>query len=348
MGIAASVDVSRFTSSVKHPDIGVRPSSFEFTLRQGETKMQNQQNLTYRTPLPWRRKLAAFWSKMNRGLAFGVIMFGALLAFELFNYTTTDFALQDFLGDIRFLGLRWAMILAVAFCGMDFAGIARLFTPAGEKGARVEVWYLLGAWFLAATMNAMLTWWGVSLALLQHQALGNEILSREQLIRIVPVFVAVLVWLIRILMIGTFSMAGERLFARAEEALRPAAPSQPRPITRSAADVAPRPVRMLGVADEDDFGQTSRERPARESRYREELPREERPRPVTPPPPEVRRVTVERPSVQPVMPPMPAVRPAPKPSAATAQALGANGMNGAGARPVAARPAPVNGQQDLD
>ncbi|MBI4770647.1 MAG: hypothetical protein HY784_09645, partial [Chloroflexi bacterium] len=75
-----------------------------------------------------------------------------------------------------------------------------------------EVWYLLGAWLLAATMNAVLTWWGVSLALMAHPGLGNEILSREQLLSVVPVFVAVLVWLIRILLIGTFSMSGTRLF----------------------------------------------------------------------------------------------------------------------------------------
>jgi len=315
--------------------------------------MQNSQNLPYRTSRPWRRQLAAMLSKMNRGLAFGVIMFLALLAFELFNYTTTDFALQDFLGDIRFLGLRWAMILAIAFCGMDFAGIARLFAPAGEKGAKAEVWYLLGAWFLAATMNAMLTWWGVSLALLQHQALGNEILSREQLIRIVPVFVAVLVWLIRILMIGTFSMAGERLFARAEEALRPAAapaPSQPRPVTRPAADPAPapRPVRLLGLSDDDGFDQSRRERTAPpEPRYHDDVPHDDRPRPMPArPAPEVRRVPVERPPVTPVTPPMPAVRPAPKPSM-SAHPLGANGTNGT-ARPASARPTPVNGQQDAD
>lgn len=150
---------------------------------------------------------------MKRGMVFGSIIVAAMLAFELFNYSTTDFALANLLGDLRFLGLRWAMILAIAFCGMDFAGIARLFTPEKGRGEHVEVWYLLAAWFLAATMNAMLTWWGVSLALLQHQSLGNEILSRATLLTVVPVFVAVMVWLIRILMIGTMSMAGERLFS---------------------------------------------------------------------------------------------------------------------------------------
>src|SRR5687767_1271769 len=146
--------------------------------------------------------------KMRRGMVFGAMIVGAMLAFELFNYSTTDFALTNLLGDLKFVGVRWATILAIAFCGMDFAGIARLFTPEKENGEHTEVWYLLAAWFLAATMNAMLTWWGVSLALLTHPGLGNEILGRETLLAAVPVFVSVLVWVIRILLIGMLSMAG--------------------------------------------------------------------------------------------------------------------------------------------
>ncbi|MEW5872699.1 MAG: hypothetical protein AB1894_25795 [Chloroflexota bacterium] len=155
--------------------------------------------------------------RLQRGLAFGVIIITALLAFELFNYSTTDFALSDLLGDLKFLGIRWATILSIAFCGIDFAGIARLFTPEEGSNEPNEVWYLFGAWLLAATMNAMLTWWGVSLAVLGHQTLGNAVVNRETLLRIVPIFVAVLVWLIRVLIIGTFSVAGERLFSQSEQ-----------------------------------------------------------------------------------------------------------------------------------
>ncbi len=155
--------------------------------------------------------------RVNRGLAFGAIIISALLAFEIFNYSTTDFALTDLLGDLKFIGVRWATILSIAFCGIDFAGIARLFTP--EEGANEpnEVWYLFGAWLLAATMNAMLTWWGVSLAILNHDTLGNAVLGRETLLRAVPIFVAVLVWLIRVLIIGAFSVAGDRLFSQADQ-----------------------------------------------------------------------------------------------------------------------------------
>jgi hypothetical protein len=152
----------------------------------------------------------------SRGMLFGILIIGALLAFELFNYSTTDYALNDLLGGLRFLGIRWATILAIAFCGIDFAGIARLFTLQQGASEPKEVWYLFGAWLLAATMNAMLTWWGVSLAIINHQSLGSAVIDNGTLVNIVPVFVAVMVWLIRVLLIGTFSAAGDRLFSQSE------------------------------------------------------------------------------------------------------------------------------------
>jgi len=171
-------------------------------------------------------------NRPSRGLVWGVLIIGALLAFEIFNYSTTEFAMFDLLGNLQFAGVRWSTILAIAFCGIDFAGIARLFTP--EKGADepTEVWYLFGAWLLAATMNASLTWWGVSIAILNHSTLGTAVIPRETLLKSVPVFVAVMVWLIRVLIIGTFSVAGERLFTQDK---RPARRRTTKPIA------APRP-----------------------------------------------------------------------------------------------------------
>ena len=154
--------------------------------------------------------------RLQRGFLVGFLIVAALFAFELFNYSTTDFALTALLGDLSFLGIGWATILSLAFCGIDFAGIARLFTP--EQGADEphEVWYLFGAWMLAATMNAMLTWWGVSIAILNHQTLGNAVVERELLLKVVPIFVAIMVWLSRVLIIGTISVAGDRLFSQAD------------------------------------------------------------------------------------------------------------------------------------
>ena len=53
---------------------------------------------------------------LRRGALFGGILLLALFAFEIFNYSTTDFALTDMLGaSLRFLGIRWATILSIAF-----------------------------------------------------------------------------------------------------------------------------------------------------------------------------------------------------------------------------------------
>src|SRR5574338_1208493 len=121
-------------------------------------------------------------SGMRSNVAFVVMILGALVAFEIFNFSTTDHALTDLLGDLSFLGvLPWSTILALAFCGIDFAGIARLFTP--EKGAEEpkEVWYLFGAWLLAATMNAVLTWWGVSMAVITHNVQSTALIDPSTL-----------------------------------------------------------------------------------------------------------------------------------------------------------------------
>ncbi len=149
---------------------------------------------------------------LRRGVVFAGILVVALLAFEIFNYSTTDYALTDVLGsNLRFLGVRWATILSVAFCGIDFAGIARLFTPEVGRDEPAEVWYLFGAWLLAAAMNATLTWWGVATAVRAHP-IASAVISQKTLLTGVPIFVALMVWILRVLLIGSFSMAGDRLF----------------------------------------------------------------------------------------------------------------------------------------
>jgi hypothetical protein len=153
---------------------------------------------------------------LQRGAIFGSILVCALLAFELFNFGTTAFALRDVLGDLTFAGMRWASILAFAFCAIDFAGIARIFTPEQGRDEPAEVYYLFGAWLLAAGFNAILTWWGVSVAIQNHSAQGGVLLGQETMTKIVPIFVASMVWLVRVLLIGTFSVAGERLFTLAD------------------------------------------------------------------------------------------------------------------------------------
>jgi hypothetical protein len=71
------------------------------------------------------------------------------------------------------------------------------------------------------------------------------VISNETLIKIVPIFVAAMILLIRVLIIGSFSLAGDRLFsqdhARPRNNSRPVeqpvyrpAPAQSQPVIRSA------------------------------------------------------------------------------------------------------------------
>ena len=188
--------------------------------------------------LPLIRKAAH-----NRGLIFGGIILSALLAFEVFNFSSTSFALQDILGDLSFGPLSWATILAIAFCGIDFAGIARIFTPEQGRDEPAEVWYLFAAWLLAAGFNATLTWWGVSVAILKHNAEGGVLLGQQTMTNIVPIFVAGMVLLIRVLLINTFSIAGDRIFSLAETGISQSQSVQNKPVYRPAPETnrAPNP-----------------------------------------------------------------------------------------------------------
>lgn len=165
---------------------------------------------------------------LSRKMIITAFLAVALIAFEIFNFDTTKFALHNLLGDVKFAGVLWASILAIAFCSIDFAGLVRIFTP--QKGLEESraVLFMTGAWFLGTIANSVTTWWAVSLTLLSHE-FGNEVLSREMLLRYVPIFVAMLVWLTRILFIGAFSVAGGDVFelTRSQPGNKPAATPRP-------------------------------------------------------------------------------------------------------------------------
>jgi hypothetical protein len=195
-------------------------------------------------------------ARIQRNLVWGVLIVGALAAFEAFNYSTTEFAMRDLLGNLRFGGLGWSTILALAFCSIDFAGIAHMFsngTNLREKQG-LEVWYLFAAWLLAATMNAILTWWGVSVAIATQGTLGNGILDRGTLLQVVPAFVAVLVWLIRVLVIGTLITAGTRIFAK-NETVRSMPPTLRRNVPQTNGNRVAQPAAFNGLVAHGTSGQ---------------------------------------------------------------------------------------------
>lgn len=82
----------------------------------------------------------------------------------------------------------------------DFRWVAA-FRAAGKP--------LLGAWFLGAGMNAVMTWYAVALAIMPRNV-GASLVTKDDMLLFAPIFVAILVWLTRILLIGSGSVAADR------------------------------------------------------------------------------------------------------------------------------------------
>ncbi|MBM3137381.1 MAG: hypothetical protein FJZ98_04240 [Chloroflexi bacterium] len=158
--------------------------------------------------LPTTQKLSRFSISLIQNLKIRTsaismtMIIAALVAFEVFNFSSTSFALLNILGSQSGGSVSWSTILALAFCVMDFAGIARLL-GVEEDSDKQSGWYLLGAWVLAAAMNAGLTWWGVSIAVYNQPVDYALIINPMTFVTVVPVLVAVMVWVIRILIIGS-------------------------------------------------------------------------------------------------------------------------------------------------
>ena len=142
-----------------------------------------------------------------KGAIFMLILVASLLCFEIFNYSTTEYALWTFVGDLNFVGIPWSILLALAFCACDFGGVARILTPQKGKDEPKLIWLLMAAWVVAAFFNAFFTWWAVASAMALRSDIGNEVLGRTALITWIPVLVACIVVIIRFALIGVFTVS---------------------------------------------------------------------------------------------------------------------------------------------
>lgn len=153
-----------------------------------------------------------FKLRIDRITSTATLLCAGWVLFEIFNFATTEYALKDIMGELAFIGMRWSTLLALAFCVIDLAGIARIFTPEQGNDEPVEVWWLFGAWLVASALNATLTWWAMAVAINNHVALGQAIVGQKAMTDTVPVVIAILVWLTRIMIIGTFAFVGDKMW----------------------------------------------------------------------------------------------------------------------------------------
>lgn len=154
----------------------------------------------------------ALVNRLHLGLAavpgriwLGLLLSVLLLAAEALSFSAARFALVDLFGNISFMGWRWATVLALALCAVDFAGLAYMFTLDRSLLSGRELFYLLGVWIIAATMNAFLAWWTFSTVLLVA-GVGQVSADPSALLMSFSLVVAITLWVIRILLIRVLSM----------------------------------------------------------------------------------------------------------------------------------------------
>jgi hypothetical protein len=146
-------------------------------------------------------------------MPFILLLAVAFIGFEVVNFRTTDFAFTDILGVIpAAFGFTMAEVLAVSFCSLDLVGIIRGFTPQTGKNEPKEVWLIFGGWAVAALVNAVLTWWGVTSAITTtaHVSLVG---SQQQVLEIIPVAMAFIILMIRVLLVSTLSFMIDQTFS---------------------------------------------------------------------------------------------------------------------------------------
>ncbi len=92
-----------------------------------------------------------------------------------------------------------------------------MFTPEQTmKEEPREIWLLMGAWLVGASMNAVMTWYAVALTIAPRNV-GASIINKQDMLLYAPIFVAILVWLTRVLFIGSISVTADRLMNRGGE-----------------------------------------------------------------------------------------------------------------------------------
>jgi len=141
----------------------------------------------------------------SRNTATTLSMLTSIVAFEIFNYATTVLAIKSLLGGFAVMGFNLAAWLAVAVCCLDVTGIIYLFillpSPARTKSNR----RLFRAWLAVTGLNAWLSWLGISQAIAIRQAETGLGVDADILTHTLPIFIVCLVWLVRILLIGSFT-----------------------------------------------------------------------------------------------------------------------------------------------
>lgn len=132
------------------------------------------------------------------------LIFICLVVFEIFSYGSSYEALMTMFGIHE-----WAALLAFCFSAVDFAGLAKLYSP-DLRNLRDPQALLFAAWLLSAFADTGLTYVVVSNQLLSNT---TNIMVTSGTVPIavwakwIPALFSVLVWLIQVLLVARLSVS---------------------------------------------------------------------------------------------------------------------------------------------
>jgi len=136
-------------------------------------------------------------------------MLVCMAAFEIINFAITSLAFRSLLSRYTVLVLDSATWLATVVCCVDIIGILYLFLLFPGPSHNIVKRRLFSVWLLVTGLNSWLLWLGIGQAIVVHQAQTDLVINAGIMVHIIPAFIVCLVWLIRILLIGSFSRPQE-------------------------------------------------------------------------------------------------------------------------------------------
>jgi hypothetical protein len=117
-----------------------------------------------------------------------IVMIVILSVYHYYNYNFTYFAITDILGN-SLIGVTWAQILSLTFCSVDIFWVVKVLYP---KFSTFD-YYLVGAWFLTVIMNALLLWWGLSLAISYQAIFPLDRIVTPAVIALIATFIRIFI-----------------------------------------------------------------------------------------------------------------------------------------------------------
>jgi hypothetical protein len=162
--------------------------------------------------------------KINQWAVWGGVLVLSMLGLEMFKFFVTFGILSEILSGMS-NGVLAAGSLAFVFCAFDIAGLARLFTEQQGKDEPAVIWLLTFGWLLASVLNASLIWMAVATSM-ANASFSTSLYTAGELAMFVPILVAATVWLVHVTLIGTISLAGDRLLYSRKAEVRKEKPAK--------------------------------------------------------------------------------------------------------------------------